>query len=913
MNQARAFRIELLEPRRLLAAFGPEFVETVGSTVFFTNRDPAHGLELWKTDAGGRQSIVRDVAPGPTSAFRNLDFGVLSRPALVEAGGVVYFFANDGVRGTELWRSDGTDVGTYLVADVVPEDLAFRQGLDYFDTSVDWLTPAGNKVFFNAATGPARRHEVWVSDGTAPGTHRADVPGDANPPASAEPYARPMVSTGSGVLLGAHDGYIWRTDGTTSVRLRAGSLDVSGLGAVELNGALLYVDVVPVGGTYGGELVSRANLGAGEPVALTSFATVAPTSVSQVRRVGNFVFFTARAGTAATDLWRTDGTLVGTAKLATAAAGDSFGDLTAVGGTLYFSSMPVQISLYGGEPIAALWKSDGTPAGTAMIRPLSPTIYLTELAPLTAAGNRLYFRAYDVEAADELWTSDGTATGTVRALDVKPGDALDTSVPVMAGADDGSVYLVETVSTDLRRLRRWQVGANNWPVPHAGGPYRLDRGAPLRVQASRSQDPDGDPLSFSWDLNGDGVFTDAAGATAELSWEAAQVLGLSQPGEWLAAVRADDGQGHTVDSTPVSLSVGDFAPLAYFDGTVTPGTENFVFTITYVDGAGVDVSSVIDNGAAVVVLAPGSSPMEVQYVGIDNPTNGSPRTVTYRIAAPGRKWDGPDNGTYEVRTGSGVRDVQGHAWIGNSLIDNFDVGVRTGLADVAAHLASVSTLRVTGGQRIKAVVEIRNRGDIPMAGPVDVALLLVDALGGKHFAGAALPTLRLTPGSMKRVRVTGVVPTTLDDGMYTLIAEGNGGGVDPNLVNNVDTGPAIEVHRPRLDVALMPPASVAALQRARKARVAFSLRNDADAMRRLGAGVVAVLSRTQDINNPVVRLTAKPIRLTLRPGASKPLALRFVTPRLDPGTYYLLVRIVPTGWEDADEADNLATVAVTVV
>ena len=35
-------------------------------------------------------------------------------------GGVAYFAANDGIHGEELWRSDGTVSGTYMVKDVNP-------------------------------------------------------------------------------------------------------------------------------------------------------------------------------------------------------------------------------------------------------------------------------------------------------------------------------------------------------------------------------------------------------------------------------------------------------------------------------------------------------------------------------------------------------------------------------------------------------------------------------------------------------------------------------------------------------------------------------------------------------------------------------------------------------------------------
>ena len=48
----------------------------------------------------------------------------------------------------------------------------------------------------------------------------------------------------------------------------------------------------------------------------------------------------------------------------------------------------------------------------------------------------------------------------------------------------------------------------------------------LALDASHTADPDGDPLTYSWDINGDGVFGDATGAKPTLTWAQLEALGI---------------------------------------------------------------------------------------------------------------------------------------------------------------------------------------------------------------------------------------------------------------------------------------------------------------------------------------------------------------------------------------------------
>src|SRR5205085_1262186 len=87
----------------------PSHLVAVGSTLFFTADDGSRGAELWKTDGTpGGTVLVKDIPAGAAG----------STPAtLSKVGGALFFSANDGSHGVELWKSDGTLGGTVLVKD----------------------------------------------------------------------------------------------------------------------------------------------------------------------------------------------------------------------------------------------------------------------------------------------------------------------------------------------------------------------------------------------------------------------------------------------------------------------------------------------------------------------------------------------------------------------------------------------------------------------------------------------------------------------------------------------------------------------------------------------------------------------------------------------------------------------------
>ena len=89
-----------------------------------------------------------------------------------------------------------------------------------------------------------------------------------------------------------------------------------------------------------------------------------------------------------------------------------------------------------------------------------------------------------------------------------------------------------------------------------GGPYTVTEGGNLMLNGLGSIDPDGDALSYTWDVNGDGVFGDATGGNPTLTWTQLQGLGINDgPSSFNVTLQVDDGNGHVVTSPATILTM----------------------------------------------------------------------------------------------------------------------------------------------------------------------------------------------------------------------------------------------------------------------------------------------------------------------------------------------------------------------
>src|SRR6185436_5943498 len=124
---------------------------------FFDANDGVHGWELWKSDGTEAGTVlVKDINPAVYPG------GHSAAPYdLTNVNGTVYFRADDGTSGWELWKSDGTTAGTVLMKDINPGSASSYPGA---------LADTRGTLFFTANNGSSKGYGLWKSDGTPTGT-----------------------------------------------------------------------------------------------------------------------------------------------------------------------------------------------------------------------------------------------------------------------------------------------------------------------------------------------------------------------------------------------------------------------------------------------------------------------------------------------------------------------------------------------------------------------------------------------------------------------------------------------------------------------------------------------------------------------------------------------------------------------
>jgi ELWxxDGT repeat protein len=344
--------------------------------------------------------LVRDINPATDHGYTW---------SFIEMDGVAYFAAEDGRTGRELWRSDGTAEGTWLVEDLVPGPG---------DGFPNFLTRLGDAILFNGPGG------LWMTEAIGEGAVPVRTADGQQVRASG-----PLVElNGFGYFNGSDSAQqrsgLWRTDGTpagtglVSGHETGGPFDASSLHVHD--GALYFSGWTPQAGP---ELYKSDGTAAG--TVRVADLIPGPTGSQPVNFVslGDTLFFQATTPDAGQELWKTDGTEAGTVIVKDIRPGpDSPGliSATAAAGLLFFGAND-------GTNGAELWRSDGTADGTFIVKDTHPDPFARGPTRIVPFADGVLYNGNDPVAGYELWRSDGTAGGTHLVKDTFPGPNGDVT------------------------------------------------------------------------------------------------------------------------------------------------------------------------------------------------------------------------------------------------------------------------------------------------------------------------------------------------------------------------------------------------------------------------------------------------------------------------------------------------------
>ena len=116
-------------------------------------------------------------------------------------------------------------------------------------------------------------------------------------------------------------------------------------------------------------------------------------------------------------------------------------DFFVIDDTMYFTAFDVN----NGREV---WKSDGTSAGTVLVKDIRPGSSSSSPLNFTEVNGTLFFSANDGTNGYELWKSDGTSAGTMLVKDINPGSS--SSSPSNLTEVNGTLFFMPmTVPTDM--------------------------------------------------------------------------------------------------------------------------------------------------------------------------------------------------------------------------------------------------------------------------------------------------------------------------------------------------------------------------------------------------------------------------------------------------------------------------------
>ncbi len=398
--------LTLLDINKVSNSNPKDFV-IVGNVFYFIASGLDTGYELWRSDGTDFGTyIVKDINPGYKNAFVDE-----TSSNLTNINGVLYFSADDGINGFELWKSDGSEAGTVMVKNIAG---GVSNSSPYGFTSIN------SEIVFGCDDG-VNGVELWKTDGTNSGTVLLK-----NISSGSSSTPKNFIFFNNKIYFDAYNesfgNEIWMTDGTSANTILQNDLlpgDVSGVN--NLTGMLLFNNELYFrgrDGSSGFELWKTNGIVGNSTLVMDVWSGSNDGFAGKILTANStMIFFDGKTNLSGKEIWKSNGNSSGTAIVKDVYSGYEDGidysmNYAFIGQTLYFS---------GKNNIGnGIWKTNGTSLGTTLVKIITTGSQSAYIFYMSSIDGSLYFSArQEVNGnKDYLWKSDGTTLGTQLIKDV---------------------------------------------------------------------------------------------------------------------------------------------------------------------------------------------------------------------------------------------------------------------------------------------------------------------------------------------------------------------------------------------------------------------------------------------------------------------------------------------------------------
>ena len=357
---------------------------SAGSYALFQSHDGAHGQEVWRTDGTIEGTyLLKDFWPESKAS------GPFIKDLTVHKGIIYFLYLH------QLWRSDGTIAGTYLVRDLQPS---------YFGANfLSGLIAVGDYLYMNGGVG--EEQGLWRSDGTAEGT--TFISGSFSPP-NPQIYNNEVFFIASEVprypANSVYDYFIWKlkVDTMEPVKLAGGDSTWARIDSFKILDDKLYFNATQKESP--GDIWVLDLTSSNPPIRLRSISSNFPSDLfgfKDIKKWKNDVWIELQNG-----LWRIDGNTFNTTKFGDYGIFAQHNDYLVLKSQLYGNPQTTWFTYNNSQPSPQSVKGNAIPFEAVFV-PRTNTIFLD---------NKMYFSGDDGKFGTEIMALDRNSFYTVKDL-----------------------------------------------------------------------------------------------------------------------------------------------------------------------------------------------------------------------------------------------------------------------------------------------------------------------------------------------------------------------------------------------------------------------------------------------------------------------------------------------------------------